>query len=146
MPNINKSKVVSYPQKQMYKLVNNVELYSEFLPFCNSSQINSFTQEEIRATLVFSCGEFSKAFTTLNRLQPHRMIEIRLVNGPFRQLEGFWRFEPVDSNHCRVFLNLEFEFASRWLALIFGPLFNQIATMLVDAFCGRACTVYGKNA
>ena len=146
MPNINKSKVVPYSQKQMYKLVNNVELYSKFLPFCNSSQINDYTQKEIRATLMFSHGGFSKAFTTLNRLQPHRMIEIQLINGPFRQLEGLWRFEPVGGNRCRVFLDLEFDFSSRWLALIFGSLFNQVATMLVDVFCERASIIYGKKS
>ena len=146
MPNINKSKVVPYSQKKMYKLVNNVELYSKFLPFCKSSQIDNYTQEEIRATLMFSHGGFSKAFTTLNRLQPHRMIEIRLINGPFRQLEGLWRFESVDRKRCRVFLDLEFEFSSRWLALIFGPLFNQVATVLVDVFCERASTIYEKKS
>lgn len=146
MPNINKSKVVSYPQNQMYELVNDVESYSEFVPFCSESRIDSCTHEEIRATLSFARGGFSKSFTTLNRLQPHRMIEIQLINGPFRQLEGFWRFEPLEGDRCRVSLDLEFEFASRWLALMFGPLFNQVATLLVDAFCERADVVYEKKA
>ncbi|MBW5803112.1 type II toxin-antitoxin system RatA family toxin [Coxiella endosymbiont of Ornithodoros amblus] len=148
MPNINKSKVVSYPQNQMYELVNDVESYSEFVPFCSESRINSCTHEEIRATLSFARGGFSKSFTTLNRLQPYRIIKIQLINGPFRKLEGFWCFGPLDGDRCRISLDLEFEFASCWLGLtlMFGSLFNQMATRLVDTFCERADVVYGKKA
>ena len=145
MPNINKNKIVPYGQKEMYELINDIKSYSQFVPFCSDSQINNHTVDEIRATLSFSKGALSKSFTTLNRLQPHKMVEIRLVNGPFRQLEGFWQFEALEGGCCRVSLDFEFEFSSRWLALIFGPLFNQVATMLVDTFCKRADIVYGKN-
>lgn len=143
MPNINKTKTVSYSEKQMYELVSDVESYSEFVPFCSNSRIDSHTPDEIRATLSFSRGGLYKSFTTLNRLQPHKMIEIHLINGPFKQLRGFWQFESLGDDQCRVSLDLEFEFASRWLVLIFGPLFNEVATMLVDSFCKRADTIYG---
>ena len=143
--NINKSKVVPYPQHQMYELVNDVESYSEFVPFCSGSRIDSYTRKEIRATLFFSQGGFRKSFTTLNRLQPYKIIEIRLINGPFKQLEGFWYFEPIDDEGCRVSLDLEFEFSSQWLTLMFGPLFNQVATMLVDTFYKQADFLYGNK-
>lgn len=145
MPDINKTKTVPYGQKEMYELINDIKSYSHFVPFCSDSQINSRTADEIRATLSFSKGALNKSFTTLNRLQPHKMVEIRLVNGPFRQLEGFWQFEALEGGCCRVSLDLEFEFSSRWLALMFGPLFNQVATMLVNTFCKRSDIIYGKN-
>lgn len=144
MPDINKSKIVAYTQEQMYDLVNDVESYCEFIPWCVSSHIESSTADEIRATLAFSRGGLYKAFTTLNRLQPHKMIEIRLVNGPFRHLEGFWRFEAVENGHCRVSLDLEFEFNSRLVGMMFGPIFHQIANTLVDSFCNRAEVVYDR--
>lgn len=74
------------------------------------------------------------------------MVEIPFLNGPFRQLKGFWQFEVLEEGgDCRVWLNLEFKFSSCWLALKFGLLFNQIATILVDAFCKRADIIYRKN-
>ncbi|MFV9988831.1 MAG: type II toxin-antitoxin system RatA family toxin [Coxiella endosymbiont of Dermacentor nuttalli] len=146
MPDINKSKIVPYEQKEMYGLINDIESYSQFVPFCKNSQINSRTIDEILATLSFSKGCLSKSFTTLNRLQPHKMVTICLVNGPFTQLEGFWQFEVLEGGCCRVSLDLEFEFSSRWLSVMFGPLFNQVATMLVDIFCKRADIIYGKNS
>lgn len=145
MPGIKKSQVVPYTQEQMYGLVNSVSSYPEFVPFCSSSQVDSKTPDEIRATLTFARGGLHKSFTTLNRLQPHKMIEMRLIDGPFKQLEGLWQFEAIDESHCRVSLDLEFEFSSHWIGLMFGPIFNQVASMLVDAFCKRAEFMYGKK-
>lgn len=145
MPAIKKTKLVPYSQEQMYELVNDVKKYREFVPFCSDSQILSQTDEEIKASLTLARGGLSKSFTTLNRLQPHKMIEIRLVDGPFRQLEGFWLFEALSPSETRVVLDLDFEFSSRLIAMLFGPLFEQIASMLVDAFCQRAAVVYGSR-
>lgn len=145
MPTINKKAVVPYTTQQMYDLVNDIEKYREFVPWCERSKVLSQTDDEIRATLAFSRGGIAKSFTTMNRLQPHRMIEIRLVDGPFKQLEGFWRFEEVENSHSRIVLDLEFEFSNRLLAMMFGPLFHQVAVMLVDCFSARAKEVYSKS-
>lgn len=144
MPSINKSAIVPYTQQEMYQLVNDIESYSQFIPYCQSSQIISHHRDELRATLSFARGGFHKSFTTVNRMQPYKMIEIRLIQGPFKQLEGFWRFE-IKDNGCKVSLDLEFEFASRLLDVMFGPLFNQVAMTLVDAFTERAEVVYGAK-
>jgi ribosome-associated toxin RatA of RatAB toxin-antitoxin module len=73
------------------------------------------------------------------------MIEIRLLEGPFLRLEGFWRFQPLRSDACKVSLDLEFEFSSQLLQLAIGPVFKQITNSLVDAFCKRAVELYGKR-
>lgn len=144
MPIIHKSTLVPYSQEQMFDLVNAIEAYPEFVPYCHSSRIIGHRHDELRATLCFERGGFRKSFTTLNRMHPHKMIEVRLIEGPFKQLEGFWQFEPKESR-CHVSLDLEFEFASQWLSLMFGPIFNQVASTLVDAFSKRARSVYGER-
>src|SRR3990172_3477383 len=123
---INKKVVVPYSSEQMYQLVNEIELYPEFVPACESSQILSRTIDEVRASLTFAQSGIRKSFATLNRLQPHKMIEIRLLNGPFHNLEGFWRFDHLENNYCQVVLDLEFEFSSRILGMMFGPIFTQV--------------------
>lgn len=129
----------------MYALVNDVEKYHEFVPWCVTSVVLEQREEEIRATLGFASKGLSKTFTTLNRLQPHKMVEIRLVDGPFRQLEGFWQFDVVGEGKTRVSLDLEFEFSAKLVGMVFGPVFHQVASTLVDAFCDRAVAVYAKN-
>ncbi len=145
MPSIRRSKVISYTPVQMYTLVNDVESYAQFIPHCSESHVISCVRDEIHAKLAFSRGGLHKSFETINRAQPHKMIEIRLVSGPFKRLEGFWKFEGMENGACRVSLDLEFEFASRLLAIMFGPFFNQVASMLVESFCKRADAIYGKK-
>jgi ribosome-associated toxin RatA of RatAB toxin-antitoxin module len=139
---INKSAIVSYTPAQMFDLVNDIEKYSQFVPYCANSQVIERKDDEIHASLTFSGAGVHKSFSTLNRLQPHKMIEMRLINGPFKSLEGFWTFEAVDTHSCNVALNLEFELATGALKLFFGPVFNQVASLLVDAFHKRAQEIY----
>jgi ribosome-associated toxin RatA of RatAB toxin-antitoxin module len=138
---INKSAVVPYTAAQMFDLVNDIEQYSQFVPYCVNSRVLERNVDEIHAALTFSGAGIHKTFSTLNRLQPHKMVEMRLVNGPFKSLEGFWTFDAME-NQCRVTLNLEFEFSAGVLKMLFGPVFNQVASMLVDAFHQRADQVY----
>ena len=146
MPIIHRAAIVPYSTIQMYELVNNIALYAEFIPYCTSSVVHEKSDDEIRATLTLSAKGFEKSFTTLNRLQPYRMMEIQLIDGPFKQLEGFWRFENRDDRHSEVILDLEFELSNKLLAIMFGPLFQQMAGTLVTAFVTRAKQVYGDAA
>lgn len=142
MPSIHRSAIIPYSTAQMYDLVNDIARYQDFIPYCVSSMVHEKSDDEIRATLTLSAKGFEKSFTTLNRLYPHRMMEIQLIDGPFKQLEGFWRFEKRDENHSEVILDLEFELSNKMFAMMFGPLFHQIASTLVDAFVKRAKEIY----
>jgi ribosome-associated toxin RatA of RatAB toxin-antitoxin module len=129
----------------MFTLVEDIEAYPQFLPWCSEARVLERNADEVRATIALSKGGVDKAFTTCNRIQQGKMIEMRLVEGPFRHLEGFWRFAPLGSDGCKVSLDMEFEFASRMLDLVVGPVFSQVANSLVDSFQQRAVEVYGKR-
>lgn len=129
----------------MYALVNDIESYPAFLPWCRSSTILERSDDEIKASIELARGGIQKTFTTLNRMQHNKIIEMRLVNGPFRHLEGFWRFQALDEHSSKVMLDMEFEFSNRLLGLTVGPVFTQITNSLVDAFTQRAMDVYGKR-
>lgn len=135
--------VVPYTTAQMYTLVNDVESYPEFLPWCASSAILSKNEDEIYATLVLSYGGLRKSFTTCNRLQKNKMIEIRLIDGPLSQLEGFWRFETLSPTLSQVLLDLEFEITHKLFNLPLQAIFHQVTHSLIDAFQQRAIDIYG---
>ena len=145
MTSISKSALVPYSPAQMFALVDAIEVYPEFLPWCRATKVLSRTDDEVRATIELSKGGVEKAFTTCNRNQKNKMIEMRLVEGPFKRLEGFWRFDALGDEGCKVSFDLEFEFASRMLDMVVGPVFSQIANSLVDSFHKRAVEVYGKR-
>jgi len=142
---VNKSRVVPFEPMQMYRLVDEVEKYPEFLPYCDGSEVHHRDEDEVKASLMIGAGGMSKSFTTRNLLQPGKMIEIRLVDGPFKHLEGFWRFDATDDGGCKVSFDIEFEFAGRMFSMLLGPVFEQVTNKMVDAFCLRAEDLYASN-
>ncbi|MCG6868598.1 MAG: type II toxin-antitoxin system RatA family toxin [Gammaproteobacteria bacterium] len=144
MTTINRNALVPYTAADMFTLVNDLRAYPDFLPWCDEVKIHDESPDEIKATVHFSRRGLSAAFTTRNRLQINKMIEMRLLDGPFRHLQGFWRFEPVGDAGCKIRLDMEFEIANPVLRLTIGPLFKQIANSLMDAFIARARDVHGR--
>lgn len=144
MTTVSKNALVRYSAAEMYALVNDIESYPQFLPWCRSARLLSRQPDEVRATLELARGGIQKSFTTLNRMQPNKMIEIRLIDGPFRHLNGFWRFDDLAEQASKVSLDMDFEFAPL-LDMVLGPVFHPIANSLVDAFHQRAVAVYGKR-
>jgi len=139
---VKKSREVSFSCEQMYTLVNDIERYAEFLPYFSESVVHHRDEDEVQATLSINAAGMTKSFTTRNRLQANKMIELRLIDGPFNHLEGFWRFDETEKG-CLISFDLEFEFAGRMVSMLLGPVFEQVTDKMVDAFCGRAEALYG---
>ncbi|WP_018874353.1 type II toxin-antitoxin system RatA family toxin [Thioalkalivibrio sp. ALJ1] len=134
---------VPYTREQMFNLVNDVDAYPEFLPGCRSASARPRGEHEVEGTIELAKGALHKSFTTRNILKRPESIDMRLVSGPFRRLHGTWTFSQVEGGKTRIALELEFEFANRIMAFAIGPVFNQIANSLVDAFVQRAREVHG---
>ena len=146
MTSISRNALVLYSVEEMYALVDNIENYAAFLPWCRSTEIISRDENEVQASIEIARGALNKSFTTLNRLQKNKMIEMRLVKGPFKHLQGYWRFDALKDNRAsKISLDLEFEFESKLIAFAAGSVFNQIANSMVDAFSKRAVEVYGER-
>lgn len=145
MTTIKRNALVPYTQRQMFELVNNIEEYPRFLPWCRESHIVSRTEEEVEATLDITWSGIHKNFTTRNRLHPFEQIELTLVKGPFKHLGGKWTFTALGEHGCKVEMELEFEFGAGLMDRMFHPIFNHIANSLVEAFCKRAVEVYGTR-
>lgn len=144
MTTITKSALVEYSAEQMYRLVDDIPHYVEFLPWCRKSTEIERTDDEVRARLEIAHSGLHKSFTTSNRLVKNHSIEIHLVEGPFRHLYGIWHFEPLgDGQASKVMLEMDFEFSNKILSMTFGKVFTFIASTLVDAFVKRAKEIYG---
>ena len=143
MATIAKSALVHHTAAEMFALVDDVSLYKDFLPWCGGSEELSRDDDEVKASVVIAHSGLNKAFTTLNRLQKNKIIEMSLIDGPFKHLHGFWRFEKLSEDACKISLDLEYEFSSRLVSMVVGPVFGQIANSLVDSFCQRAEVIYG---
>ncbi len=142
MPQVNRSALVSFSAKQMYDLVNDVEKYPEFLPGCSGSQLIESSDTHLIASVDVSKAGIKKTFTTSNKMEPGRRIDLELVDGPFKSLGGFWLFTPLDDFACKVELNLSFEFTNKLVEMAFGKIFNELTNNMVNSFTQRAKQVY----
>jgi len=134
---------VSFTPEQMYDLVDAVEDYPSFLPWCGGATVAHRDERVTRATITIHYRGIRQQFTTENaKTRPAEML-IRLVDGPFSRLDGGWRFTGLAGQGCKVELYLRYEFSSRILEKLIGPVFSHIADTLVDAFARRAESVYG---
>lgn len=143
MTTVEKSALVKFSALQMFHLVEDVEAYPEFLPWCSSSRILSRGDNVLEAELLIAKGGFNKSFATRNRSELGNRINISLLNGPFSHLEGVWDFIPLREDASKISLNLQFEMNGKLAALAFGVVFNQICNTMVSSFTQRAKQLYG---
>ena len=139
MVQVNKSVLVGHSALRMFELVDAVEKYPEFLPWCGGSEC-SFRDGQ---TLHINYRGIHQRFSTENAKTPPSLIQITLIEGPFRMLEGSWRFTDLAGAGCKIELRLNYEFSSRLLEKLVGPVFGYVANSMVDAFVKRAQSVYG---
>jgi ribosome-associated toxin RatA of RatAB toxin-antitoxin module len=143
MAQVERSVLVGYSAQRMYALVNDVERYPQFLPWCSGTQVEHRDPETTRAAVSIDFRGFKQTFRTENRTYPGERIEIKLVSGPFRSLDGTWRFTALSESACRIDFRLHYEFSSRLLERPAAPVFGYIANTMVDAFVTRAEKLYG---
>ncbi|HEX7054004.1 MAG TPA: type II toxin-antitoxin system RatA family toxin [Burkholderiales bacterium] len=137
MKRIARSAIVEHSAEEMFALVDDIERYPSFLPWCTEARVEQVGERK-RATLTASLRGLRQSFTTLNENRPGEAIDMQLVAGPFRRFAARWRFRPLGARACAVEFVLEYEFASRALGRLLEPLFDHIADTMVDAFKRRA--------
>jgi ribosome-associated toxin RatA of RatAB toxin-antitoxin module len=142
---ISHSKQLPYSADEMYALVNNINAYPDFLPWCTSAVVTEESQSHLVATVGIAAGKVKQKFTTENSMRPGRFIEMRLVEGPFKYLHGEWNFVPISENACTISLGIEFEFKSKLLKLALSSTFNKIMNSMVESFTQRAREIYGNR-
>ncbi|MGI9258487.1 MAG: type II toxin-antitoxin system RatA family toxin [Gammaproteobacteria bacterium] len=142
MRSVRRRQRVSFSAEQMFDLVDDIERYPDFLPWCQKAIIKSRTEEQVEASVEVGLRGISKEFSTRNRLERPRCIDIQLIRGPFRKLEGAWTFDATDQG-CEIALSLDFEVSHSPLNLLFSTIFEEIVRSQVAAFTARAEKLYG---
>jgi ribosome-associated toxin RatA of RatAB toxin-antitoxin module len=140
---VEKSVLVGHSAEAMFALVDAVEAYPQFLPWCEGATVIYRDEQRTRAKLDVNYHGAKQSFTTENTKTPPDSMTIRLVEGPFKFLDGTWRFIRLADDACKVEFCLRYEFSSWILEKLVGPVFSYIANTMVDAFVQRADKVYG---
>jgi ribosome-associated toxin RatA of RatAB toxin-antitoxin module len=139
---VEKSVLLPYSAEQMFVLVDNVADYPQFLPWCGGANSQPITENTVHATVHINYHQIKQSFTTENVRQVPRSIVMTLQDGPFKQLDGHWLFTELSPTACKIEFKLHYEFSSKLLEKLVGPVFHYIANSFVDAFTRRAGQVY----
>ncbi len=145
MTEIHRSAIVPYSVQAMFDLVADIASYPQFLPWCGGARIVSANDDEVVAAIDIAYGGINRTFTTRNLLQRGKIMEMRLIEGPFSSLQGCWLFTPLGEDASKISLDLDFTVANRIVGLALTPVFSAIANQLVDRFHQRAADMYGKK-
>ena len=138
MYKVERSALVMHPAALMRDLVNDVDRYHEFLPWCGGSRVLARDESGYTASVDIAFKGLRKTFTTRNVTRGGERTDMTLVDGPFSELSGSWSFQPISEDASRISLSLEFGFSSRLVEKVVGPVFKSIADSMVDSFCRRA--------
>jgi len=143
MREIKHSALIAQPPARLFELINDIESYPSFVPWCTHAKVLSRSDREIVATIGVQRGPLQSEFTTRNELEQDRRVVMRLVSGPFKMLEGEWLLTPIPQESvpggcgCKVQLTMKFAFKNPLTAILFEQKFAETAASLMDAFVGR---------
>ncbi|KAF1036845.1 MAG: Persistence and stress-resistance toxin PasT [Herbaspirillum frisingense] len=140
---VHKTVLINYSAEQMFNLVDRVEDYPEFLPWCGGVEVSERGEHSLTAKLKINYHGLKQSFSTQNTNVRPTSMTMRLVEGPFKHFEGRWHFKALREDACKIEFDMEYEFSSRILEGVIGPVFNMIANSFVDSFCKRAEQIYG---
>ncbi len=140
---VEKSVLIGHSAAKMYALVADVDAYPQFLPWCSGTEVRQLDVRRAAATLHVNYHGLRLHFTTENQMDTGALIDMKLVNGPFKHLDGFWRFVPLAEEACKIEFRLSYELSGKLVEKLAGPVFNHIANTLVEVFVKRALSLYG---
>ncbi len=146
MPHVEKSALVPYSDADMFALVDEVEHYAEFLPWCGGTDLIERSDSITVATIHIDYRGIRQSFTTENAKHPSVEMRMKLRDGPFSRLDGVWRFQALSSEACKVSLMLDYGFSNSLLEKAVGPVFGVIANTMIERFVARADAVYGGRS
>lgn len=145
MHTVKRSVLVPHSCAQMFKLVADVQKYPEFMPWCGGSAVHREDESGMDASVTISLAGIRQTFTTRNKHDYPHNISIELIDGPFSDLTGNWEFQELGPDACKVLYTMQYQFSSRALEAVVGPVFNRIASSFIDSFTKRAQNVYGDS-
>ena len=145
MPQHRQSLMLPFAAKPLFELVNKLEDYPEFMPFCTAGKALEASDDQLIGSITLQKGPLSETFTTKNTLYPYEKMVLTLVDGPFKRLEGVWTFTEKPDNCTLITLELDYAFSSAIVATLFGSLFQKAASMLMSRFSQYAHYKLGQS-
>ena len=145
MADVKKNVIVNHSREQMFNLVDRIEDYPLFLPWCGGTKVLERNNDITRASILIKYSGVNQSFTTQNTKHYPDRIDLNLIDGPFKVLEGYWVFTKINKEACSIEFHLHYEFSNFILDKLISPIFGKIANTFVDGFVAQADKIYQKK-
>jgi len=142
---VERSALLPYSAMQMYEIVTDIEAYPDFLNWCTAVELIETKDDQVVARLKIAYRKLNMTFTTRNLNRPGESITLSLVDGPFTQLGGLWKFVALNDQACKVSIGMEFHFRRSAVSAVFSKAFEKIISKQLDAFQSRAEQLHGTD-
>lgn len=134
---IKKEVIILKDRKTVFNIVNRVNLYKNFVPYCIDSEILLEENDQMEARLDFNLKGLTTSFTTRNKIKGNESITMKLVEGPFKKLDGKWEFKEIE-NKTIIFLTINYEAKNKIIEYTIGKSLEKITTYLINAFVSES--------
>lgn len=122
----------------IFELINNIQKYPEYLPWCTKTEIEHVSEKIMNGKIYISKSFIKWNFSTKNTIEKNKSITLELIDGPFEELDGKWTFSPIDDNNTKVSLEINYKFKNSLIELSIEPIFTTIMNSILQSFISQA--------
>ena len=132
--------IINHSAKDLFRIVLDIEKYSEYIPWCKEIKIKSKTKNELLADMIVCYKYFlPQTFTSHVIFDSNQLIiDTYYIKGPLKNLTTQWFFKKLEMKKTKVIFNIRFEFQRLLHQKLAEFFFVLIESKMMDSFKKRA--------
>ena len=132
--------IINHRAKDLYKIVLDIEKYSEYIPWCKKIIIKTKSKNEMLADMIVCYRYFlPQTFTSHVMFDSNKLlINTNYIKGPLKDLSTEWLFKKLEIKKTKIIFNVKFEFQRLLHQKLAELFFGLIENKMIDSFKKRA--------
>ena len=132
--------IINHRAKDLYKIVLDIEKYSEYIPWCKKIIIKTRSKNEMLADMIVCYRYFlPQTFTSHVMFDSNKLlINTNYTKGPLKDLSTEWLFKKLEIKKTKIIFIIKFEFQRLLHQKMAELFFGLIENKMIDSFKKRA--------
>ena len=132
--------IINHRAKDLYKIVLDIEKYSEYIPWCKKIIIKTRSKNEMLADMIVCYRYFlPQTFTSHVMFDSSKLlINTNYIKGPLKDLSTEWIFKKLEIKKTKIIFIVKFEFQRLLHQKMAELFFGFIENKMIDSFKKRA--------
>ena len=132
--------IINHRAKDLYKIVLDIEKYSEYIPWCKKIIIKTRSKNEMLADMIVCYRYFlPQTFTSHVMFDSNKLlINTNYIKGPLKDLSTEWLFKKLEIKKTKIIFIIKFEFQRLLHQKMAELFFGLIENKMIGSFKKRA--------